>query len=100
MVRLQGTVASGTGQGAHFMRLEWVRAAVRAAVGFDPYPGTLNLRLGEADTLRRWGGTRGGAALLLPPPPAEPCGGPRLSLPPGPGGSAAPARPPTSPPRG
>ena|SRR2546425_4590502 len=75
MVRLQGTVASGTGQGAHFMRLEWVRAAVRAAVGFDPYPGTLNLRLGEADTLRRWREARASAAVLLAPPPTEPCGG-------------------------
>jgi riboflavin kinase len=57
------------------MRLEWVRDAVRQAVGFDPYPGTLNLRLVDGDMRRRWREVRTRAALRLAPPPPAQCGG-------------------------
>lgn len=75
MLALQGKVESGAGEGAHFMRLEWVRDAVRRAGGFDPYPGTLNLRLSDADMLLRWREVRNGPALRLAPPSPDQCGG-------------------------
>jgi len=71
---LQGVLTSGLGQGAHFTRLEWVRHAIRRTIGFDPYPGTLNLRLVDADMLLAWRRIREGPALLLTPPPPERCG--------------------------
>jgi riboflavin kinase len=73
--RIEGIVVSGAGEGAHFMSLEWVRAAVRASIGFEPYPGTLNLRLGDAGALRRWREARDGTALRLAPPATGSCGG-------------------------
>jgi riboflavin kinase len=75
MALLHGTVESGVGQGTHFMSLGWVRDGVREALGFDPYPGTLNLRLRDADALGRWREVcaRDGRALV--PPPSERCGG-------------------------
>jgi len=41
---------------------------------FDPYPGTLNLRLSDAEMLRRWREVRARGALRWIPPP-EQCGG-------------------------
>jgi riboflavin kinase, archaea type len=40
-----GTVFSGSGQGKKFIQLPWVRQQLIEKTGFDPYPGTLNIRL-------------------------------------------------------
>ena len=74
MISLHGVLTSGLGQGAQFARLEWVRHAIRRMIGFDPYPGTLNLRLVDADMLVAWRRILEGPALLLTPPPPERCG--------------------------
>jgi CTP-dependent riboflavin kinase len=42
-VTVVGRVASGTGEGALFTRLDWARAAFVERLGIDPFPGTLNL---------------------------------------------------------
>lgn len=41
-----GTVCSGLGEGAHFTALPWVDDEFRRKLGFAPWPGTLNLRVG------------------------------------------------------
>jgi riboflavin kinase len=71
---LQGVLTSGLGQGAHFIRLAWVRRAIHELVSFDPYPGTLNLRLLDAEARLAWREIREGSALVLTPPPPERCG--------------------------
>lgn len=75
MTLLQGTVQSGAGQGARFVSLEWVRTAVRRLLGFDPYPGTLNLWLLDHNMALEWREIRKNEGLLLAPPPPEQCGG-------------------------
>ncbi|MGQ9479471.1 MAG: DUF120 domain-containing protein [Thermoproteota archaeon] len=45
VVKLKGKVFSGTGKGALFVTLSWVRKQFVDKLGFTPYPGTLNLRL-------------------------------------------------------
>lgn len=43
-------VFSDLGQASAFMALEWVQEGLRRALGFSPYPATLNLRVeSEAD---------------------------------------------------
>ena len=74
MFVLRGAVVSGVGEGAIFVALDWFRAAVRRAAGFDPYPGTLNVRL-EADAVARWRRLRDGAGLVVAPPGQDGCGG-------------------------
>jgi len=60
-VRLAGEVVSGAAKAAFFTRLDWVRQQCRRQLGFDPYPGTLNVRVSEkhlavlADLLRQSG---------------------------------------------
>ena len=56
------------------MAIPWVRDAVRRLVGFDPYPGTLNVRLVEPDMVTAWREIQDGPALRLAPPPPEACG--------------------------
>ena len=65
---------SGLGQGAQFMAIPWVREAVRRLLGFDPYPGTLNVKLVESDMVAAWRKIQDGPALYLAPPPPEACG--------------------------
>jgi CTP-dependent riboflavin kinase len=45
-----GRVASGLGEGQYFTRLEWVREQFLAKFGFDPTPGTFNLKI-EAEEM-------------------------------------------------
>src|SRR2546425_2694252 len=67
------------------MSLAWVRSAVHRSLGFEPYPGTLNVRLADPDMRSRWREVSKQRALLLTPPPPETCGGRLVSitLPPG-----------------
>ena len=74
-VALRGTVVSGLGEGAYFMGLDWVRQAVRQLVGFEPYPGTLNVRLADAEARAAWRQIRAPAGRRLAPPPPDTCGG-------------------------
>lgn len=48
-----GVVCSGLGEGARFVALDCVRSEMRRALGFDAWPGTLNLRMGGA-AWHRW----------------------------------------------
>ena len=45
MMEFRGSVFTGLGEGAYYMSLEGYRKQFRKKLGFDPYPGTLNLKL-------------------------------------------------------
>jgi CTP-dependent riboflavin kinase len=64
VIELQGTVCDGQGAAAGFTQLEWVRDRFRTQVGFDPYPGTLNLRVADAAALDS---IRAGAGIAITP---------------------------------
>ena len=61
---LNGTVFTGLGEGAYYISLNGYRRQFIRKLGFDPYPGTLNLRLISAldrmvrDTLEKLPGIR------------------------------------------
>ena len=44
-VTLEGTVFEGLGEGAYYILKEFYRKQFIERLGFDPYPGTLNLKL-------------------------------------------------------
>ena len=46
-IDLEGNVASGMGEGAYYMSLEGYRKQFKEKLGYEPYPGTLNIRLSE-----------------------------------------------------
>ena len=65
---MKGVVFSDLGRAGAFLGVDWVREAVRERIGFDPYPGTLNLRA-HGDDLSRWEEIRRhGAKSVLPSP--------------------------------
>ncbi len=72
---LRGTVVSGSGDAAAFVAIPWVRDAVRARVGFDPFPGTLNLLVSDAGMLSTWRAVRRSSGERLTPPHEDECGG-------------------------
>ncbi|MGB9959550.1 MAG: DUF120 domain-containing protein [Candidatus Bathyarchaeales archaeon] len=45
IIRIRGKVFSGTGEGAKFIELPWVKRQIEEKLGFTPYPGTLNIKL-------------------------------------------------------
>src|SRR5881409_4249234 len=50
---MNGVVFSGLSEGSYYMGLEGYRKQFRAKLGFDPYPGTLNLRVRKEDQNER-----------------------------------------------
>jgi riboflavin kinase len=44
-ITLRGRVFTGLGEGAYYVRLEGYRKQFRKKLGFDPFPGTLNIQL-------------------------------------------------------
>jgi CTP-dependent riboflavin kinase len=45
MKELRGIVVSGAGNAAFFTRLDWVREQCLQKLGFEPFPGTLNVEI-------------------------------------------------------
>ena len=45
---LHGAVVSGIGEGKYYMSLPDYKAQFKTILGFEPYPGTLNIRLAHA----------------------------------------------------
>lgn len=50
---LNGAVFSGLAEGSYYMSLEGYRKQFRSKLGFDPFPGTLNLRVRKEDLKER-----------------------------------------------
>jgi len=44
-ITLKGRVLSGGGTGSFFVKLPWAKKQFKEKLGFNPYPGTLNLQL-------------------------------------------------------
>ena len=47
-IRFKGEVYSGRGEASGFMQIDWVKEQCRNISGFEPYPGTLNLKVDTA----------------------------------------------------
>ncbi|MDE3088684.1 MAG: CTP-dependent riboflavin kinase [Chloroflexota bacterium] len=70
MTIMRGVVCTGQGQGRSFTQLDWVRQQFRDKLGFDPYPGTLNLTIESMDALAAWRTRQG---VVIAPPSPEYC---------------------------
>ncbi|MGV8176433.1 MAG: DUF120 domain-containing protein [Candidatus Bilamarchaeaceae archaeon] len=55
---IEGRVTAGLGEGKRFMGIPEYAKATKKAVGFSPYPGTLNITLDEENVKRRMELTR------------------------------------------
>ncbi len=50
---IRGTIVSGLGEGKYYLLLQRYRKQVKEKLGFDPYPGTLNIKLDETELWKR-----------------------------------------------
>ncbi|MCQ8904101.1 MAG: CTP-dependent riboflavin kinase [Methanothermobacter sp.] len=50
---MRGTVKSGFGEGAYFITRSVYQEQFRKKLGFDPFPGTLNIEVGDPEILDR-----------------------------------------------
>ena len=48
-MEIVGVIEKGAGRGAYFTCLDWVVDQLEQAVGFKPFPGTLNVRIADED---------------------------------------------------
>ncbi|MFA5050441.1 MAG: DUF120 domain-containing protein [Candidatus Micrarchaeia archaeon] len=52
-IKISGKIVDGIGQGKYYMSLEHYKKNIREKFGFEPYPGTLNLKIRKRDVLKR-----------------------------------------------
>ncbi len=52
-LEVSGTIAKGLGEGGFYVSLPGYRNQFREKLGFEPYPGTLNIRLSEDERWKR-----------------------------------------------
>jgi riboflavin kinase len=50
-IAFKGTIKSGSGRGKRFVNLPWAKKQFQEKLGFNPYPGTLNLHLPKSRDL-------------------------------------------------
>ena len=56
---LKGKVVSGSGKGKHFVNLPWVKRQIKMKLGFNPYIGTLNVKLSNEKDLTELENSKG-----------------------------------------
>lgn len=62
----RGRVSSGKGAGSLFVNLPWARRQFKEKLGFNPYPGTLNLQLSPRTDANRLRDVRKGIKVTPP----------------------------------
>lgn len=50
---IKGTIVSGLGEGKYYLSLEGYKVQIKEKLGFEPYPGTLNIKILASETWKR-----------------------------------------------
>jgi len=72
-VTIEAALVTGLGEAAGFTSLDWAREAFRAAVGIDPFPGTVNLTPRDAAAQAGWDAVRAAPGIVMPAPRPDWC---------------------------
>lgn len=73
---ITGQVLSGLGRGGGFVALEWVRREILQKFGFEPYPGTLNLKVLDLQSRKNLEIARSLSPITIESPTADFCSAP------------------------
>jgi len=65
-ITLKGMVFSGGGKGSLFVNLPWAKKQFKEKLGFNPYPGTLNLQLSPGTDVKEFRTTTKGIKISSP----------------------------------
>src|SRR5579864_1376378 len=71
-MQISGIVVTGLGEAPAFTQLDWVVEQCRRKLGFQPFPGTLNLEVLPRD-LGSWHEIKKQPAIVLEPPDPSFC---------------------------
>ena len=63
---LKGKVFSGGGTGSFFVNLPWAKKQFNEKLGFNPYPGTLNLQLSQGTDVKELRNSTKGIKIMSP----------------------------------
>ncbi len=72
-ITLSGKLVTGLGEAVSFTRLDWAREQFIANLGIDPYPGTLNIVLGDDAAKAAWARVKATPGKLLVSPRDDWC---------------------------
>ena len=72
---IKGKVVSGTGKGKDFTQLVWARRQFIEKLGFDPYPGTLNLKLESEEDMEEFKMLKRTSSIEIRPESGDYCVG-------------------------
>ena len=72
-MELSGRVVTGTGQAAGFTELTHAKRQFLEKLGIDAWPGTLNLKLDDADSLSGWRDLKNGDGIVINSPDDNNC---------------------------
>ncbi|MBU0591841.1 CTP-dependent riboflavin kinase [Candidatus Micrarchaeota archaeon] len=53
-MEIQGTITDGLGKGKCYLSLDGYRRQIKEKFGFEPYPGTLNLKISDPIKVRKY----------------------------------------------
>jgi phosphoglycolate phosphatase-like HAD superfamily hydrolase len=67
-IKVKGELYSGLFKGEYFTQLDWVKREMIEKVGFEPFPGTVNLRVSMED-FAFFMGIKDEGEILIPPSP-------------------------------
>lgn len=67
-LKLTGVVFSDLGRAATFMDIAWVAESLEQALGFKPFPGTLNVKLDTPEAEGVWRAARSAKGILISGP--------------------------------
>ena len=70
---IKGRVTTGIGGGRYFTQLMWARKQFIERLNFDPYPGTLNLKLEDEEDLQKFTALRKMPGIEIKPKSKEYC---------------------------
>jgi len=71
--RLTGVVFSDLGRAASFMEIDWVVDSLEQALGFKPFPGTLNVKLDTPEAETVWRAARSAEGIRIGAPDQSFC---------------------------
>lgn len=64
---VRGKIVTGVGVGSSFVGLEWVKRQILEKLGFEPYVGTLNLKMDEETSRNLRSFTKSREGILIEP---------------------------------
>ncbi len=52
-ITIEGTLVSGLGEGGYYVSIKGYKDQIKQKLGFDPYPGTLNVKIEQVDKWKK-----------------------------------------------